>query len=128
MKTITIILRTLLGLIFLVFGLNGFLHFLPMPQQPPAAGAFFGALAATTYMVPLIMGTQVIAGTLLLAGVFVPLALVMLSPPIVNIMAYHLFLDTSGLPLAAVVTALEIGLAWLYRHAFASLFVSAARQ
>lgn len=121
MRTITIILRTFLGLIFFVFGMNGLLHFLPTPAQPPAAGAFFGALAATGYMLPLIMSTEIIGGALLLTGFFVPLALVMLAPVIVNIVAFHLFLAPGGLPLAIVVAALEVALAWLHGEAFRSL-------
>jgi uncharacterized membrane protein YphA (DoxX/SURF4 family) len=128
MHILTLILRGLLGLVFLVFGLNGFLHFLPMPPQPQAASAFFGALAATGYMLPLIMGTQVIGGALLLAGVGVPFALVILAPVIVNIVAFHLFVAPEGLPLAIVVAALEIALAGLHRGAFVSLFTGAARR
>jgi uncharacterized membrane protein YphA (DoxX/SURF4 family) len=128
MKTVMVILRSLLGLIFLVFGLNGFLHFLPMPPQPPAAGAFFGALAATGYMLPLVMGTQVIGGALLLAGILVPFALVLLAPVIVNIGAFHVFLAPEGLPLAVVVGALEVVLAWFHRAAFAPLFGSTTRR
>ena len=81
--------RIFLGLIFFVFGLNGFLQFMPQPPQPEAAGAFIGALAATGYMFPLIKGTEVVAGLLLLSGRFVPLALTLLAPIIVNIALFH---------------------------------------
>jgi uncharacterized membrane protein YphA (DoxX/SURF4 family) len=123
MKTATLIARILLGVIFLVFGLNGFLHFLPMPPMPQAAGAFFGALAATGYMVPLIFGWQVIGGTLLLVG-FVPLALLILAPVIVNIVAFHLYLAPDGLGLGLLVAALETFLAWACRGTFRPLFTS----
>jgi uncharacterized membrane protein YphA (DoxX/SURF4 family) len=126
MKTTIVIVRSLLGLIFLVVGLNGFLQFLPMPAQPATAAAFFGALAQTGYMIPLIMGTQVVGGVLLLAGRLVPLALLILAPVIVNIVAFHVCLAPNGLPLAIVVTALELVLAGHYRAAFAPLFRSAA--
>jgi len=114
--------RLLLGLTFLVFGLNGFLHFLPQPAPPPAAaGAFFGALHATGYMLALLKGTEVLAGALLLAGLFVPLALTLLAPVIVNIVAFHLFLAPGNWPVVAVVLVGEIYLAWTYRAAFAPM-------
>lgn len=121
MKGLAAALRVLLGLIFLIFGLNGFFHFLPNPTMPSAAVSFFGALYATGYMVPLLFATQVVGGALLLSGRFVPLALVLLAPVIVNIIAFHVFLAPGGLPLALVVTAFEIYLAWVNREAFAPL-------
>jgi len=111
--------RIVLGLAFVVFGLNGFFAFLPMPDHPGAAGAFLGALAATGYMFPLIKGTEVIVGVLLLSNRFVPLALTLLAPVMVNIVAFHAFLEppaTMGLPL--VLLALQLGLAWSYRDHF----------
>jgi uncharacterized membrane protein YphA (DoxX/SURF4 family) len=113
--------RVLLGVVFVVFGLNGFLHFIPQPPPPAPAGAFFGALFATGYMLPLVMGTQLLVGVLLLANRFVPLALALIAPVIVNIVAFHLALAPSGLPLALVVFALEVLLAWSYRGAFRSM-------
>jgi putative oxidoreductase len=127
MKTAIVVARVLLGLIFFVFGLNGFLHFVPQPPPPPPALAFFGALGATGYMIPLLFTTQVVGGALLLLGV-VPLALVLLAPVIVNIVLFHLFLAPEGLPLAVVVAALELFLAWAHRDAFAPLFATGARD
>jgi uncharacterized membrane protein YphA (DoxX/SURF4 family) len=122
MKTKVILgARVLLGLIFLVFGLNGFLHFLPQPPMSGPPAEFAGALMATGYMFPLLKGTEVICGALLLAGRFVPLALTVLAPIIVNIVAFHAFLAPSGLPLALVVVALELFLAWSYRSAYRAL-------
>src|SRR5713226_1475649 len=92
MRIAMIIARTLLGLIFFVFGLSGFLHFIPNPPPPPPAGQFFGALAATGYMIPLIFTAQVLGGALLLLGLAVPFALIILAPVIVNILLFHLFL------------------------------------
>jgi uncharacterized membrane protein YphA (DoxX/SURF4 family) len=112
------IARILLGLVFFVFGLNGFLHFIP---QPPISGRpleFMGALAATGYMFPLIKGTEVVAGFLLLTGRFVPLALTLLAPVLVNIVAFHALLVGAGVGLPLVLVALEIFLAWSYRDAF----------
>lgn len=126
MRIVTIVLRSLLGLIFVVFGLNGFQHFLPNPPMPQGAVQFFGALAATGYMVPLIFTTQVVGGALLLTGTMVPLALVILAPVIVNIVCFHLYLAPSGLPVAIVVAAIAAFLAWQHRAAFAPLFGSGA--
>ena len=114
--------RIVLGTIFFVFGLNGFLHFLPQPAMPDAAVAFFGALAATGYMIPLLFGTQVVGGALLLAGL-VPLALVVLAPVIVDIVLFHVFLAPDGLPLAIVVSLLASFLAWVHRDAYRPLFI-----
>jgi hypothetical protein len=109
----------LMGLTFLVFGLNGFLHFIPQPKtMPEGAGAFFGALMKTGYMLPLIFGTQVIVGALLVSNRFVPLALALIAPVIVNIVAFHAFIEPSGAIMAGVVLVLEIYLAWSYRKAY----------
>lgn len=112
--------RLLLGLTFFVFGLNGFLNFIPPPTtpMPEVVTTFVGALLQTGYMFPLIAGTEVLTGALLLANRFVPLALVLLAPVIVNIVAFHVFLERSGLGIALVVLALELYLAWSYRHAY----------
>ncbi|MGC1400836.1 hypothetical protein [Candidatus Binatus sp.] len=127
MRIAVIVARVLLGLLFFVFGLNGFLHFMPNPPPTPAAGAFFGALIATRYMFFLIFGTQVLGGALLLIGVAVPFALVLLAPVIVNILFFHIFLSPDLLPMALLVAALELFLAWYYRAAFAPLFGGAVR-
>jgi hypothetical protein len=115
-----------MGLVFLVFGLNGFLHFIPQPEPPQPAMAFFGALLATGYMLPLVMGTQVLVGVLLLTNRWVPLSLVLIAPIIVNIVAFHLALAPSGLPLAFAVLLLELLLAWSYRDAFRSTLAQRA--
>ncbi len=112
------IARILMGLIFFIFGLNGFLHFLAQPPAPEAPRAFFGALAKTGYMVPLIFATQTLVGVLLLANRFVPLALALIAPVIVNIVLFHIFLAPAGLPMAILVLVLELYLAWAYRGAF----------
>jgi uncharacterized membrane protein YphA (DoxX/SURF4 family) len=121
MKTMATIARVLLGLLFAVFGANGFLHFLPPMPMPAGAISFFGALGATGYMLPLVFATQVVAGILLVVGVFVPLALTLLAPVIVNIFFFHLFLAPGGLPLAIVVIVLELFLVWTHRSSFRAL-------
>jgi hypothetical protein len=112
--------RILLGLVFFVFGLNGFLNFIPPPStpMPERAMTFIGALMGSGYMLPLIAGTQMIAGALLLANRFVALALLLLAPVIVNIVAFHVFLEPSGTAIAFGVLALEVFLAWVHRAAF----------
>src|SRR5512141_141278 len=79
------IARFALGAAFFTFGLNGFLHFIPMPAPPPAAGSFFGAMIATGYLFPLVKGTEVLSSLLLLGNRYVPLALALLAPLLVNI-------------------------------------------
>lgn len=120
MKTAVLIARMLLALIFIVFGLNGFLQFLPQPPMPQAAIAFFVALAASGYMLPLLFASQLIGGALLLLGM-VPLGVVILAPVIVNIVAFHIFLAPGGLPLAVVVALLALFLAWSHREAYRPL-------
>src|SRR5438132_7666163 len=92
--------RILLGLVFFVFGLNGFLHFIPQPPMEGPPAQFIGAMLATGYLFPLLKTTEVLGGLLLLSGRLVPLALTVLAPVVVNIVAFHLFLAPSGLPIA----------------------------
>jgi putative oxidoreductase len=126
MRVATTIARILLGLVFFVFGLNGFLHFMSNPPPLPAAAQFFGALFATGYMIPLIFATQTLGGILLLLGVAVPFALTILAPVIVNIIAFHIFLSPvpAEIVIALIVSLLEAFLVWQYRAAFAPLFRS----
>ncbi len=112
--------RYLLGLIFLVFGLNGFFHFLPMQPMPGAAGAFLSAISSSPYIL-VIFACQLIGAILLLSGQFVPLGLTVLGPVIVNIIAFHLFLAPAGLVIALVVLILWILAAWPYRARFFAL-------
>jgi uncharacterized membrane protein YphA (DoxX/SURF4 family) len=115
--------RILLGLVFFVFGLNGFLHFLPQPPMPAAAGAFVGGLASAGYFFPLLKGTEVVAGILLLSNRFVPLALTVLAPIVVNIVAFHVLLAPSP-GMVALLLGAEIYLAWVYRGAFRSVLAA----
>lgn len=112
--------RILMGLPLFVFGLNGFLNFIPQPKTPipDAAAAFGAALMNTGYMMPLIGATLLVTGALLLANRFVPLALALFAPFIVNSMAFHLCLEPSGRPMAGVFLLLELYLAWAYRAAY----------
>lgn len=120
--------RLLLGLAFFVFGLNGFLGFLPNPPHAGPAGALLGAFAASGYLFPFIKGTELIAGALLLAGVAVPFALVILAPVTLHIVAFHLFLEPATLAPGLVLMALQLYVAWSYRSVYAPLFASSARS
>jgi putative oxidoreductase len=125
MKIASTIARYLLGLIFLVFGLNGFLHFIPMPPPKGLAAQFGGAIFVSHYWV-VIFGLQVIGGVLLLVNRFVPLALVLLGPVIVNIFFFHALMAPEGLPLAIVVVVLWLILAVRYKQYLAGIFVQRA--
>ena len=120
MKIATIIARVLLGLMFVVFGSNGFLHFIPMPPMHGPSGDFIGAMAGSGYL-QVVAALQVIGGALLLLGRYIPLGLTLLGPVIVNIVLFHVFLDRNGLPMALLVSALALFLLWRYRTNFAGL-------
>ncbi len=124
MKTATIIARTLLGLVFAVFGSNAFLHFIPMPP-PPAnlAGDFTKALFVSHYFY-VVAVTQVLGGLLVLSGRFTALGLLFLGPVIVNILCFHIFLNHEGWQMASVVAALALFLLWQKRGNFAGLLKS----
>jgi putative oxidoreductase len=123
MKTASVIARYLAGVIFLVFGLNGFLHFIPLPPPEGVAGQFMGALYVTHYLW-VIFAFQVIAGVLLLTNRYVPLAVAVLAPVLVNILTFHALMAPSGLPLALFVTVLWTLLFIDVRPAFSGLFQS----
>lgn len=111
--------RLLVGLAFVVFGLNYFLHFLPMSGPPPSdrGMAFMGGLFASGYLFPLIKAIEVLAGALLLANLFVPLALTLLAPILINIVAFHTLLAPPNVIVFALLAG-ELYLAWVYRAAF----------
>ncbi len=127
MRIATLIARILLGLVFLVFGLNGFLNFIPMPPPTGLAGQYVGALVASHYMV-LVFVVEVIGGLLLLANRYVPLALTLLAPVLVNILLFHLTMAPAGLPMALIVTVLWLLVFSGVRGAFAGLFAQRAGE
>ncbi len=120
MKILTLIARSLLGLVFVVYGLNAFLQFIHMPPPQGMAGDFMKALFASHYFY-VVAVLQIAGGAICLLGRFVPLGLTLLGPVIVNILLFHIFLEPSGLPLAVVVGALALFLLWAYRPAFSGL-------
>jgi len=123
MRTASVIARYLAGLIFLVMGLNGFLHFIPFPPPPGIAGQFMGALYVSHYLW-VIFAFQVLAGVLLLVNRYVPLALAVLAPVIVNILTFHALMAPSGLPMAVFVAVLWAVIFIDVRLAFSGLFRS----
>ena len=111
MKIATIISRSLLGLVFLTFGANKFLNFLPAPPVTGMAAQFMGAMFATHY-IWVVAASEVVGGLLLLTGRYAPLGLTLVGPVVVNILAFHTFMAPSGLPVALVVSALALFLLW----------------
>jgi putative oxidoreductase len=125
MKIAVLIARILLGLVFLVFGVNGFLKFMNGPLPLGLAGQFLSVLAQSHYDL-VVSAVQVAGATLLLANRYVPLALVLLGPVIVNIFIFHLLMDLSGLPYAIVVIMLWGVVAFRHRQYFSGIFVQRA--
>jgi putative oxidoreductase len=125
-NTVVVIARILLGLIFVFFGAQGFVHFIPVPPIPGTAGAFLGAME-TSHYVWFTSGVQLIAGLLLLANRYVPLAIVALGAVIANILVFHLTMMPSGLPLPIIVTVLWFVVALPLRSHFAPLFAQQVR-
>jgi uncharacterized membrane protein YphA (DoxX/SURF4 family) len=121
MKIATIIARSLLGMIFVVFGSNMFLHFIPMPPPPEGPARDFMTALFMSHYAFVVGALQVAGGLLLLAGWRVPLALTLLGPVIVNILCFHVFMAPAGLPMAVLVSALALFLVWRYRESFAGL-------
>ena len=123
MRIASVIARYLAGVIFLVMGLNGFLNFIPLPPPGGVAGQFMGALYVSHYLW-VIFAFQVIAGVLLLVNRYVPLAVAILAPVLVNILTFHALMAPSGLPLALFVALLWIVIFIEVRPAFSGLFQS----
>jgi putative oxidoreductase len=122
MKITALIVRILLGLIFTVFGANGLHPFLPMPPPPGGlAGQYIGALFQSHYTI-VIFAVQLIGGILLLVNRYVPLALTILGPVLVNILCFHSLMAPSGLPTALFTTLLWFILFYVYRRSFAGIF------
>jgi uncharacterized membrane protein YphA (DoxX/SURF4 family) len=127
-RYIPAVVRILMGLALVAFGLNAFLNFIPPPQTPMSDGAiaFAGALMNTGYMMPLIGVTQLVVGLFLVTNRFVPLALVLFAPFMVNSIAFHVFLEHTGLPMALVFLAMELYLAWVYRNSYRAVLAARA--
>ena len=121
MKIASIIARTLLGLIFVVFGSNMFLHFIPMPSPPEGPARDFMTALFVSHYLYVVGALQVVGGLLLFTGRWVPLGLALVGPVIVNIVCFHALMAPSGLPMAITVSALAVFLLWRHRGNFAGL-------
>jgi putative oxidoreductase len=127
MKTTALIARILLGFVFFVFGLNGFLHFIPMPPPEGVGGQFLGALFVSHFLVVVFL-LQLIPAILLLVNRYVPLALTLLGPVLANIVLFHVFMAPAGLPLPIILSVLWSVVAYQHRAAFAGLFSARSHQ
>ena len=115
---ITLGLRLFLGAIFTIFGLNGFLHFIPMPPPSQEMQSFMGGLMGSGYFFPLLKGTEILCGLAFLSGLYVPVAAIVLAPITINILAVHIFLDTAGLPMGIILTLAHLGLGYQLRDVY----------
>jgi putative oxidoreductase len=120
MRFLAFLTRLALGLGFVVFGLNGFLKFIPMPPPSGAAGSFMGAMASTHYL-QAVCALEIVGGVLLLMN-RVPLGLTLLGPVVVNIVLFHALMDRKALPAAAVFGGLSLFLLWRNKDAFPAIF------
>jgi uncharacterized membrane protein YphA (DoxX/SURF4 family) len=120
-------IRVILGLIYFVFGLNFFWNFIPTPlSEPGLAQNFVGGLWGSGYFFPFLKGLEVIFGALLIAGFFVPLALVVLMPVTINILLFHSFLTPGNAAMSVVMIVLHVAVVWAYRDYFKNLLLSKA--
>jgi putative oxidoreductase len=128
-KITVLIARIVLGLIFFVFGLNFFLHFIPQGPAPTGnAGAFVGGLFQSGYIFPFIKVIEVVCGALLLFGRFIPLVLIVLMPISINVLLFHTFLLPGGAPItiSLLIIISQLYLAWAYRNYYKQLFTAKA--
>jgi putative oxidoreductase len=125
MKIAVLIARILLGLIFVFFGVNGYLNFLHAPMPTGLAGQYLGVLSGTFYMY-FVSLVQLVGGVILLSGQFIPLALVLLGPVLVNILLFHISFQPAGLPPGIVCSILWFIIFFGYRRAFAVIFAQKA--
>ena len=121
MNKAQLIIRILFGLILVIFGSNKFLHFMPMPSMPEAAGAFMGALVDSGYLMTLVALVEIVAGVSILINKYKTLALVILLPVILNAFLFHLFLDLSGIVGSAVALMMNLFLMYANKESYRSL-------
>ena len=125
MKIAVLISRILLGLIFVFFGVNGYLNFLHAPMPTGQAGQYMGVMFGSFYMY-FVSLVQLVGGVLLLSGQFIPLALVLLGPVLVNVLLFHISFQPAGLPPGVLSTVLWFIIFFGYRRAFAGIFAQKA--
>lgn len=122
MKKAKTIVRILLGLMLVIFGLNKFLQFMEMPPMPEAAGEFMGALVKSGYVMVIVAVVEIIAGILILVNKFQALALVILFPVLLNAFLFHLFLDIKGIGGSAFAIVMNIFLLYANKEKYKELF------
>jgi len=122
MKIASIFARYLLGLIFTVFGLNGFLNFIHQPPPPNPLTSQFLVSVSESHFAAFFFAIQVLGGLLLLSGYFVPLALTVLAAELYNILAFHLTLAPASIPPALVASVLWVLVFLQYRKSFKGIF------
>jgi len=123
MKKAKMILRIFFGIFLLVFGLNSFLNFIPLPEMAEQARIFIGAMAETVYMLPIIGALEVVAGVLLITNKLVPLTLIVIFPILLNAFLFHLFLDLAGIGGAFIAITLNIILFFMNKESYKNLFI-----
>ena len=121
MKHLPLIARILLGLMFVFGGVTGLFELVAEPEMGEEATAFMGAITDTGYLWPAIKVTEIVCGVLLILGVFVPLALVVLAPVVLNILLFHVFLEPSGIPIALFLVVLGLYLAHQHRESYSAV-------
>jgi len=125
MRIAALIARYLLAVMFLVFGFNGFFHFIKMAMPTGLAGQFMGAVFGSHFYV-VVFTLQIVSGFLFLIGRYVPLALVLLGPVLVNILSYHIFMNPEGIGVGAFATILWFVVFYSVRSNFAGVFAAKA--
>ena len=121
MNKAKLIIRILFGLMLVIFGLNKFLQFMPMPPMPEAAGVFMTALVTSGYLMVVVALVEIAAGVLLLVNKYQSLALVIVFPVILNAFLFHLFLDLPGIGGAAFAMAMNIFLFFANKESYKSI-------
>ena len=124
MKITIIIARSILALVYLVFGLNFFLHFIPMTPPTGKAAAFSGGLMGSGYFFQFMKVIEITSGLFLLIDKFTPFFLVLLFPVTVNIFLFHTFLEPSGVPMAGAMLLIHIFLGFAYGRYYRQLFIA----
>jgi putative oxidoreductase len=122
MKVTIIIARVLLGLLFLIFGINHFIPFIPHPPMDGVALDYMMGLTKVGYFWPLLRGLEILIGISLLSGKFVPLALAVLAPISLHIFLFHAFVMVANLPLAIIILAMHIFLFVKYWNYYKQIF------
>ena len=126
LKIVAMIALYLLGLMFLVFGLNDFLHFIPVKQMPTRAAGQFAQILNSSHYMDVVASIMILSAILFLVNRYVPLGLTLLGPVLVNILLFHILLLPTGIVVGAFATVLWALVAWRNRSAFAGIFAQRA--